>query len=562
MKVKVSHAIYICLFFLITAASSVYLSERQREYRPAVYLQAEAQQLSVVVGGDILRFDRSGYRDSIALGRLGITKLIGDLAYFDNGDLLLRSSVQSSDVSDGFSKGLLLRCSVNVGEKLCQQFSDSIELSEIYHSVILPDNQVIIADALNDQLLWLDAEGQEVDRIKQDLNHPNDIALDGDDLVIAHTNERELLIVPLLSKGFSEKQAWRHLKIDFDATVNSGTQPTALVVLGDAYLLLLQDSLLSSWRLFLVNKQGEFIREFSLPSGADLFSLALFDETIYVSDFFALDIYRYNLQGDFLGKLNDSHWLLLSDGMKERSEQYRYFRYFVLGLAGLVFLVLFVVALKKDRAYRSAQKNIKKVDHNEILMDIELGAKPDIDDKTIIWIEKKRWLKYLGFSFAVLMSLLVFLLVFVFIDLFLRMEEDADIGVLLAFISLILLPYFIWRIFRKGSCIRLGVSDSWLIAVDSKGRVAIEPIVDCYVMNKTALLVGDVYLLLGQGMQSMFDQRMMKKNIIPLLDSAKEISFFEFYKKRWEMKHVEVRVYIPLALLVVIIKLCVDYILS
>ena len=517
-------------------------------------------ELYVRIANQIYRYRPDGeYQGAIDLSRWGIDWATGGFDIFSNGDILMLEGSHRQSVfhkvmvwlrldkllpgaePDDDGVRLLVRCSPQSGK--CQKLPGFHRSFTNTFRVLIDDKQrIFLADTQNDRLSLLAEDGTILDEVTSGFRFPNQMALDGNKLVLANTNFNELTVIPLTENGFAEKGVWKHITVDLEIVRFAGPRtghvwPLEVVVTEDHYYALQQSDGMAKGAVVRYTRDGKYAPpRFVMPEDSDAMSLVAFDNGFLVADSGPMRILRYNADGTLQGEFGTAPMTRELDRMAVEKEFYRALEkqlwvafavLLVLGLVGAWLLEQRHKDKKDEQAFGEslATTGTLKQQQNPSL-------KPSVDDPGIHWIARNE---------DMLRKQKLFLVIFLF---FVLITDAINVGVRFAkpdselfgphvifwpfvptLISLLLFPaYSLYsHVMNKN---RIGVLREWVILHDHFGKEEIGCGADIEVLQK-AIRIGDVMIETGASAhgeftpRSLFDQNELQQWLWPRICDAK-----------------------------------------
>ena len=165
--------------------------------------------LFVQLGEELYAYTpEDGSEERFDLRELGIAEMVGDFAFFNNGDLLVRKGRYDPGLLENFRRflrltnrqpeiaeggdGGLFRCRLETAR--CDPFGPRmLNLNSAFHLTLdLVSERVFLADTSRHRLLLFAPDGEELDRFEQGLKFPNQILFRDGRLYVA-TNDHYII---------------------------------------------------------------------------------------------------------------------------------------------------------------------------------------------------------------------------------------------------------------------------------------------------------------------------------------------------------------------------------
>lgn len=572
MKVKWWQALLVILVFggLLLAITDA--GAQWRQYQ-AVGLMRVSQggELHVRIANHIYRYHQDGnYRDMVDLAQWGVELPTGGFDIFPNGDILMLEGSHSQgvfrsivtlfrmdkllngDASGGDSPRRLVRCSP--GKKSCQRLPNfNRAFSHTFRVLVDEQERIFLADTQNDRLSLLAEDGTILDEVTSGFRFPNQMALDGNKLVLANTNFNELTVIPLTENGFAEKGMWKHITVDLEIVRFAGPRtghvwPLEVVITEDHYYALQQSDGMAKGAVVRYTRDGEYAPpRFVMPEDSDAMSLVRFRDEFLVADTGPMRILRYNADGTLQGEFGTAPMTRELDRMAVEKEFYRalekqlwvaFVVLLVLGLVGAWLLEQRHKDKKDEQAFGESLATTGTLKQQQ-----KQSPKPSVDDPGIHWIARNKDMvrMYALFAGVSVVMLLLFCITSVSshfagpeAELF---GEDFFRGPLrVTSFTLLIFMLMLWG-YRSMRNIRIGVLREWVILCDRSGKVMIGSGADLE-MTSNNIRIGEVEVQTGPAAngefssQSLFDKHELQQWLWPRIREAKVVGdMAEFHRE-------------------------------
>ena len=314
--------------------------------------------LYIQIQNKLLEHDESGtFVAGHELDRIGVDTLLGDTAFFPNGDILLRRGADTRSLADNVRAFLrltntanlspdapqtgLYRCSL--ATRQCRVFGDApIDFRSAFSIAIDAENDaVFISDSSRHVVRKFTLDGTPVGQPAAGYRFPNQILLHDDLLFVADTNHHRVRAVRPETDGFGAEVAVYDV-VPPGAEMSGTRWPSHLVRVGDRWWVNNMTSSMNYGRIDVFDKRWQHHGHIALPGGADPIDLALFGDEVLISDWYGDRVHRVSTDGVRLGDFR-------SDGLEDvlrESEQRRDF-YRLIGwlavfiAAGIAAMIIF-----------------------------------------------------------------------------------------------------------------------------------------------------------------------------------------------------------------------------
>ncbi len=490
--------------------------------------------LYIMLGTDIFEHDSVGAPvRRIDLRELGVSDVVGDFAFFSNGDLLLRVGADERSLTDkirqyfrrdnlepthlAVAKGGLFRCDITA--MTCRPFGNSYKNFDqsFFLAVDWNSDRVLVADSSRHSLLLFSSEGDLLTQTEQGLKFPNQIIYRDGLAYVANTNRHEIAVFEVGEASF-KRTVRGFLTAEVGTRLRGHIWPSAVMIVDEQFWVVNSDNDMANGIVVRFNKDGESLGELALPEAADVFSVVPFNGEVLVNDLHAGRVYRYSSTGERLGDFASN---MLGERVQQLAlerEQYYMWMYVVIGLFGVAFIIGLFLGIRQEMA-----------------MDQQLPV-PDTEDfmfthetPGIVWIDQDprfvRMVKWLVW-FGVTSCLLFIPLMWILIGVEKPLGFYLTMGFMLAFI--IATIGFVSRFTRQ----RLGILGEWVVGMDSSGRFAAAKS-EHVLYSQNRLVVGNVVITLRTN-QPCFSEEQLVTHLYPLLKAAR-------YLTQWQMQGVIMR---------------------
>ena len=312
--------------------------------------------LYIQIQNQLLEHDSAGvFVARHDLAELGIEHLLGGIAFFSNGDVLLRRGPDPRSLSDNLrayqrrtnEQSLvpetpdagLYRCDLGTAD--CVRFGSGGIDFKAAHSVYIDwrKDEVYISDTTRHRLRKYSADGSILAAPVDGFKFPNQLLMHGGRLLVADTNHHQIRIVDPHTEAFGEELAVADVVPDV-ALVARQTWPSRIAGIGDEWWVNNMRSGMNEGGIYVFDKDWRYDRKLTLPPGADPMSLLPFRGEMLISDWNNDRVYRVSAEGELLADF-------VSPGLDEVLAESRAARrqFEVYGYSGIALFVLVLVGL-------------------------------------------------------------------------------------------------------------------------------------------------------------------------------------------------------------------------
>jgi len=312
--------------------------------------------LYIQIQDQLLEHDADGaFLTRHDLAELGIETILGTIAFFSNGDVLLRRGPDPRSLFDNIrafqrrtnKQSLepeapdsgLHRCDLTT--KNCERFgSDGIDFKAAYSIFIdWRTDDVFIADTTRHLLRKYSASGEPLAAPVAGFKFPNQLLLHEGRLVVANTNYHQIRIVNPRTESFGEQLD----AVDAvpDAAAAEGQRwPSHIARVGEEWWVNNMRTGMNEGGIYIFDDNWRYDRRVTLPPDADPISLLPFRGEVLVSDWNNDKVYRISSNGEPLADF-------ISPGLEQVLTEARMTRrqFMTYGYTGIALFGLLIVGL-------------------------------------------------------------------------------------------------------------------------------------------------------------------------------------------------------------------------
>ncbi|MGD8567326.1 MAG: hypothetical protein PVJ39_04525 [Gammaproteobacteria bacterium] len=454
----------------------------------------------------------------IDLPSMGVHNLVGDFAFFANGDLLIRRGnyepgfIQSlvryarlpdpeEPVAKKDDKGLY-RCQLANGE--CSRFgTGDLDFDGAFHlSIDRATDTVYLADTGRHILRKFDHGGKELAVQKHGYRFPNQLQIHDNELLVADTNHHAVQIAQTGDENFGEIITTHRVS---DDALGDDSWTYSFAKVGNHWWVNNMGHTMSHGTVAIYDNQWQFQQAINLPASADPIDIAVFRNRVWISDLSNIGIYQLDFDGRLLDTPLPQTIARQLATLKENQGFYQHVNYAMVGLFVLFLVAGFTLAITQargqpDPAHPSSAEHARTD-----------AVHVNINDPAIEWIgfnqQKKRLLKLAMAAPLLLVAIVPFM--FTKID---GMEDILMIVVLV--LAMATGPLLTRRIFAMG----IGTLGDTLILKKSDNSFAAARGKNIFYSDNN-ILIGDIYVPFNQ-QQMLFDTQQVVEKVMPLLREA------------------------------------------
>lgn len=447
------------------------------------------------------------------LPELGIYDLVGDFAFFSDGDMLVRLGRYQPGLFESIRRYLritetkppvaqheqegLYRCKLDI--KQCIPFgSGKVDFDSAFHlSIDTRTDTVYLSDTGRHKLRKFSAQGNELAVQGKGYKFPNQIMLLDDKLLVADTNHHAIQVAETGDESFGQI-------IDTHSTLGGTdggkTWVYSFAQVVDNWWINNMAPTMSHGTVGIYDNNWHYISTIELPADADPIDFAVLNDRVLISDLDNIRIYQLDYQGKLMGDTLPQAITLKLAQLQESREHYVRLSYLAIGLFVAFLAIGFVVAIRQAR---NAEEPHAVTPAEKIRI--------NINDPAIKWVpmnqQKKRLLK-----FAMLLPLL---LITVLPVMFLTKDQvPATVPIVAIIFMMALIPFVTYGLFSIG----LGTLGDMLVIKKSARQFAAAKDENIF-YSDSHILIDEVYIPFNR-QQLLFETEAVVKNIMPLLRNA------------------------------------------
>jgi hypothetical protein len=506
-------------------------SQLIHDARGHVYVQIQNQLLEHNGNGDFLRRHD--------LGELGVDTTIGAIAFFSNGDILLRRGKdrrsfgdkfaayqrrenQSDLVPDSADAGLA-RCSLETRQ--CREFaSPPVDFkSTIGIFVDWQNDDVFISDTSRHMLRKYSTDGIALAEPARGFKFPNRLLLADDQLLVADTNHHKIRFVDADSDSFG--RTIRAIDIvPAEAELSDHRWPSHLARIGDEWWVNNMNSGMRNGGIYVFDADWLYLRRIPLPGNADPISILPFATGALISDWDNDRIYRVTASGAVLDDFESPGLEAVLAESREARSFYRALSWMGIVLLGAVFVALIAKAILSPTP-RFVAESINGASPGEIFSDELVWFEPDPKVVRVL----RTNLKLAGIALLALVLLSAYVAI--------AYGNPDVVAKLTAPVSGLVLFYAVlYQMSRAGIETAIGFEGVDIILRNHKGAESRYPVAAA-VYNKSAIATPDMAVLLGNPQMSLYARETVTQQILPRLASAEQVPAMKMQRLLFRLKH-------------------------
>ncbi|MDJ0709056.1 MAG: hypothetical protein QNJ14_01645 [Woeseiaceae bacterium] len=470
---------------------------------------------------------------------IGVELFLGTYAFFSNGDILLRRGPDPRSFFDNFrafqrktnqdsvapetSESGLFRC--NLDTRHCDRFGLQGVDFKAAHGIYIDwaSDDVYISDTTRHLLRKYTRAGDEIATTDEAFKFPNQLMLHDGSLYVADTNHHVIRVLSADNSTYGERLESVDV-VPTDASQAKQTWPSHFARVGDTWWVNNMKTGMNLGGLYVFDDSWNFVRQVSLPDGADPISIIALDDEVWVSDWYNDVVRRFAHDGTSLPDLD-------SAGLAEvlevsRAERHRYKLYSYGGVALVVFLLLALLvrgfAMSMNKSASSAKQEAADIDAGGAE---ELFLEPD--EKAL------RRMRSAATLFGALLLMLIGTVAYILVA-YDKLEFAVRL-VVPVFGFVLIFAAIIWvNKANKGTAIRL-VGDT-LTLRDHTGRES-----SCALhqvrYGDAAIATRDMAIFLGRPMAWLYPRKVIESDLLPKLAPATKLNPMAMTRLLIELRH-------------------------
>ena len=488
-----------------------------------LYIQIQNQLLEHTADGEFVRRHD--------LGNLGVESMIGAVAFFSNGDILLRRGEDrrgfanriaayqrrenTSDLVPESPGAGLARC--NLQTEQCKSFGQPpIDFKSTIGAYIdWRNDDVFISDTSRHTLRKYSSDGVALADPKRGFKFPNQISGADELLLVADTNHHQVRVVDPRSGTFGKTV--RSINVVPDEAQHDNLRwPSHFSRIGTEWWINNMNNGMRDGGIYVFDNDWQYQRRITLPAKADPISILPFGVGALISDWDNDRIYRIATSGEMLPDFSSPGLEAVLEESRESRTFYRALSWMGMVLLGVVFVGLITKAISSPAGKRDAalpDDNEQIVLHSDELVWFEP------DSKTVRKIRLNHKL-----AFGALIGMVI-LLVYVAT---VHGNPEFATRMLPSVGSLIWMYALIYWMSRSNVGTAIGFQNDDIILRDHKGTESRYP-VKAVVYYKAAIATPDMAVVLGQQPMPLYEPDLVTQQLIPRLAQAKAVSAIKMH---------------------------------
>ena len=497
--------------------------------------------LYVAIQDRLLEHDAEGsFLKTHDLGTLGVDGLIGDLAFFADGDLLLRLGSDPSTLRDrvrSFVRATdtralapaapgagLHRCDLERAQ--CRPFGDpALDFKATFGLAIDPfDGTVYVADTTRHLLRKFSAEGTPLAAPAGGVRFPNQLLLHHGRLLVADTNRHRVLVADAATDRFGTQLDAIDV-VPGDAQRAGHTWPTRLARVGGAWWVVNMRRDLGAGGVYVFDDNWRYLRRVELPDGADPVAIVAFRGEALIGDWRLGRIHRIPDRGEPAGVFESVGLVDLYAALDERRAHYRLVSHLGVGLLVALLVAMLLKGLSAPASVSPGNAAGGGVAPRSPGGEETIWLAPDAARvrklRAALWV--------VGGLFAAVCALLAWIATWAGGAAFVS-------GIVAPVLGLFVIYLLVAWVTRVNTRTAIGLRGGLVTLRDHTGRETTHPLSQA-MFDGTTLATPDMAVFLGQPASSLYDRQEVMRHLYPRLGAARAISVIAMLQHMVRLRH-------------------------
>jgi hypothetical protein len=507
---------------------------------PAQMLRAPAGHVYIQAGNRLLQHYSDGrFAREVDLASLDVTRVIGGIAFFPNGDLLIRRGSDPRSLMDNLRAygrlknrrpifdaepgSGLARCDLQ--QLQCVPFgTPPMDFRSTFHAYVEQQGDTVwFSDTPRHTLRRFSAAGEQLASLETGVRFPNQLLVDDGRLLVADTNNHRLAAFDISGPGIPANVSGIDVIPD-EAAKRDERWPTHFARVGERWWVNNMRSNMRNGGIYVFDQDWRFIRRLALPEDADPITILPFGPGALVSDWDNLRVYRLDADGR---RLDDFESAGLVAALGDAREQRRFYAVvswlgiglFVLVLAGLLLKGALEPAVKKPAQPGTPAK----------------GTTDPPDDW--VWFRPvPRLVRKTERSARVALAAMSLLMAAFVVLAIVQAQWLILFGLALPLGGLAAITAAVYWMTRAMMNTAIGLRGNQIALRDHRGRESRSSL-HHVVFNDSAIATRDQAVFLGQPRKSIYDRAQLEGRLIPHLGNATRISDWQMQKTLLRVRH-------------------------
>lgn len=544
VNAKVHPLVVVLVIFLTFLAIGVWVwgsGEAKSIGGPAELKTGPDGHLYIQIQNQLLEHDADGvFIERHDLAELDVDQLLGGIAFFSDGDILLRRGPDARTLSQNIrayqrqtnDQSLtpvspdsgLYRCDLDTTK--CELFGSGGIDFKAAHSIFIdwPTDEVYIADTTRHLLRKYSSSGDAVAEPAAGFKFPNQLLMHEGALYVVNTNYHQIRKVDPRTVSFGEELESFDVRSPV-ALAARQTWPSHMARVGDQWWVNNMRNNMSEGGIYVFDDDWSYDRTVSLPPDADPISLLPFRGEVLISDWNNDRVYRVSSAGDLLNDFASTGLEQVLAESRSKRLQFQIYSFAGIGLFVFVLAGLVVRILATNSPARAIKESTAQIAKRAVLSDDTVRLEPD--PKTA---RKTRVAMRIVFLLVIIsIAALAFLVVFsgqirIGLQLLLPTAGLVGICVLIAWIN------------RVNTGTSICIRGDTVTLRDHTGRESTCPIKDV-LYDHTAIATPDLAVFLGQPQMPIYDRQILENQVFPRLANARHVSIWTMQLTLFRVRH-------------------------
>ena len=376
MNFKVHPLIATLVIVLTILALGVWVwgsGEAKKIGGPAELRMGPNGHLYIQIHNQLLEHDADGvFLRQHDLGKIGVEFVMGAIAFFSNGDILIRRGPDPRSLSDNVrayqrrsnarslaplsAESGLFRCDLEA--TTCERFGSTGIDFKAAHSIFIDwqTDEVYITDTTRHVLRKYSADGEELSEPVTGFKFPNQLLMQDGQLYVADTNHHQVRILDSRPQSFGKLLKVIDV-VPPDASRAGQTWPSHFARVGDEWWVNNMTAAMDDGGIYVFDDIWRYSHKIALPRRADPISLIAFNGEILASDWNNDRIHRIAPNGNPLVDFASSGLDQVLAEARTSRRQFEMVSYSGIFLFAFVTAALLVWALAVNMSGRGRSQN-------------------------------------------------------------------------------------------------------------------------------------------------------------------------------------------------------------
>jgi hypothetical protein len=516
---------------------------------PAQLLRAPSGDVYLQVQNQLLQHtSKGGFLRHIDLAELGVTKIIGGIAFFPDGDILIRRGRDPRNLLDNLrayarlqskrpiispdpASGLA-RC--NLDSMTCTPFGvPTIDFRATFHAYVDPvADTVYVSDTSRHALRSYSADGSELSSNTSGMKFPNQLLLHDGQLLVADTNNYRIAVLEANGMGLPRESASIDV-VPREAESRGERWPTYFARVADRWWVNNMRSDMRNGGIYVFDSDWQFIERLKLPVGADPIAILPFGSGSLISDWDNDRVYHVDTSGSLLADFTSAGLEELLNRSRDRRVFYKVVSWLGIMLFALVLSGLVIKALSKPARNTRDQSSAA-------------NPKPVVLSQNWVWFSPDpAVVRKVRMNARIAIAALILLVTALLVLIAVRAQWLVLLGLALPLAGLVAVMSAIYWMALALVRTRIGLRGNYIALQDHRGRESRSPL-HRVVFSDSAIATPELAVLLGGPQKSIYDRRRLDEDLVPHLGNATRIT-------EWQMQLRLVRLHRPTAVVLTMV---------